>query len=130
MSLTIQIKGNAATSITLDCKEVSEDMTSSKMKVSAGSGQPYYVKFGYEKSISITGSVHSQTDHDKLVTWDGDEILECTSSSYPEISTTVDPNNYLIVDKFKLSRKGGYLNRWDFSITLIQDSLSKLLRWS
>lgn len=130
MSLTLQIKGDASSSITLNCKTVSEDMSSSKMKVSGGTGQPYYIKFGYEKSVTVTGMIFSSTDHGKLKAWTGDVILDCTSSSYPEIVATSDPNNYLIVDKIKVSRKGGYLDQWDYSITFIQDSLSKLLRWT
>jgi len=129
MSITLQKYGDATSSITLDFKTVSEDTTSSKMKIGTGSGIPVYIKFGFEKSITATGQIFSSTNYNKLKAWDGDVILDCTASSYPEIPATAS-TNYLIIDKIKLSRKGGYLNIWDFNITFIQGALTKLKRWT
>lgn len=133
MAVTLQIKGDASSSITLSCKTISKDTTSSKMKVSSGSGQPYYIKFGYERSFTITGMVFSSADYAKIAAWTGDVILDCTASTYPEISVssaTGVGTNYLIVDKAKIDRKGGYLDMWNYSFTMIQGDLDKLKRWT
>lgn len=129
MSITLQKYGDASSSITLNFKTVSEDTTSSKMKIGTGSSIPVYIKFGFEKSVTATGQIFSSTDYAKLKAWDGDVILDCTSSSYPEIPASAS-TNYLIIDKIKLSRKGGYLDMWDFNVTLIQGPLTKLKRWT
>lgn len=130
MSLVLQKKGDATSSITLDFSSISEDTSSSKMKVGTGTGIPVYIRFGFEKTITATGTILSATDYAKLKAWDGDTILDCTTSTYPEIVIS-SGTYYLIVDKIKLSRKGGYLNRWDYSITLIQDTTgTKFKRWT
>lgn len=130
MSIALQIKGNASSSITLDFSSISEDISSSKMKIGTGTGIPTYIRFGFDKTITATGTITSLADYLKLNTWNGDTLLDCTTSDYPEI----DPSSgtyYLIVDKIKLSRKGGYLNRWDYSITFIQDTTgTKFKRWT
>lgn len=129
MSVTLQKKGDATSSITLYFKSVSEDITSAKMKVGVGTGMPVYIRFGYEKFITATGQIHSSTDHAKLKEWDGDVILECTSSSYPEIEVT-SASKYLVVDSAKITRKGGYVDQWDYTFKFIQADTSKLKRWS
>jgi hypothetical protein len=132
MSITIRTRGGADT-ITLNFKTISEDTTSSRMKIGTGTGNPTYIRFGYEKSVTATGSIHLDTDYAILKKWNGDIILDCTVSSYPEIvvSTPTTPTvNLLIVDSIKLSRAGGYLNRWDYSIKFIQGDLANLKRWT
>lgn len=130
MSITLQIKGNASSSITLDFSSISEDVSSSKMKIGTGTGIPTYIRFGFDKTITATGTIVSATDYAKLKAWDGDTLLDCTTSTYPEIVIS-SGTYYLIVDKIKLSRKGGYLNRWDYSITFIQDTTgTKFKRWT
>jgi hypothetical protein len=131
MAITLQLKGVSASAITLHFKTISEDNTSSKMKINVGRGVPVYIKFGFESSVSCTGMIVSSTDYAKLKAWTGDAILECTASTYPEIVVTTSPStNYIIVDKAKISRKGGYLDQWDYAFTFIQGDLTKLKRWS
>lgn len=134
MSVSIQIAGSSSTSITLNFKTISEDMTSSKMKVGTGTGNPTYIRFGYESKIVATGQVFSSTDHNKLKAFNGDVLLEVTASSYPEIivtaGTTPTRTNLVVVDNLKISRKGGYLDMWDYSITLLQGNEANLKRWT
>lgn len=78
----------------------------------------------------MTGTITSSSDYALLKAWNGDTLLDCTSSSYPEIVVS-SSTYYLIVDKISLKRKGGYLNRWDYSITFIQDTTgTKFKRWA
>lgn len=129
MSVTLQKKGDATSSITLYFKTVSEDITSAKMKVGTGTGIPTYIRFGYEKFITAMGQINTSADHAKLKAWDGDVILECTASTYPEIVVTSGVN-YLIVDSAKITRKGGYVDQWDYTFKFIQGDVSKFKRWS
>ncbi len=133
MSITLKVKGSSAP-VTLEFNTISEDVTSSKMKIGVGTGEPVYIQFGYEKTITATGKIYTAADHTIMKTWNGDILLDCTASTYPEISVSVSPSsNYIVVDKNKLSRKGGYLNMWDFSLTLIQGNIGtsgNLKRWT
>lgn len=132
MSITLKVKGSSAP-VTLDFSSISEDISSSKIKVGVGTGEPVYIQFGYEKSITVAGQIFTSANHEIMKTWNGDIVLECTASTYPEISVSTSPStNYIVVDKNKISRKGGYLNKWDYSLTLIQGNLGdtgNLKRW-
>jgi hypothetical protein len=137
MSITLRTRGDTGntTAVTLNFKTLDRDTSSSKMKVGTGSAIPVYIKFGYDQTIAVSGNIFSSTDYAKMAAWNGDIILDCTVSTYPEIVVSTTPGatptlNLLIVDKIKLSRKGGYLDRWDYTITFIQGDLTKLKRWT
>lgn len=67
-------------------------------------------------TIKITGSIFSSTNYGYMTAWKYGALLDVYASSCYEFTG----GTYWYVDKIKLSRKGAYLEKFDFDITLIQ----------
>jgi len=67
-------------------------------------------------SIKLTGSIFDETSYNNMMSWKYGALLDVNATNMYEIDT--DTNWY--VDKIQMSRKGAYLQRFDYSLSLIQ----------
>ena len=67
-------------------------------------------------TLTITGSIFDETSYNNMLTWKYGALLDVDTTNIYEI----DPDTNWYVDKMKISRKGAYMNRFDYNITLIQ----------
>ena len=77
---------------------------------------PLIIRLGYTgNTIQFTGKIFTETDYGVVDALTGETILTVTTSNYPEFPA----GSSWLVSKREVSRKGGYLNQWDVSMTVI-----------
>lgn len=113
----VTLTPNSGTAVTLEFKTLTITDESENEVIPSPDAVHYYVFLGNKGStIDCTGMIHSTTDYSAMIGWNAQNYLTASSSSLPEF-----PNGtYWAVLKRELSRKGGYLNHWEFKLQLMQ----------
>lgn len=116
MSVTLKEYGTSNT-ITLNFKSIDISTESENENIAIPDEAHQFIFLGDKgDTIEAIGDVFSESDHDLIKTWNGQILLTVDSSTYPEM----DAGTYWAVVGRKLSRKGGYLDRWTYTLKLIQ----------
>lgn len=116
MTVTMTLHGGT-TAITLTLREINNTTESENELIPISNEEHQFVFLGNKgDTLELVGDVFSSTDYAKIKAWNGQILLDASSSSYPEIP---DSTYWAIISR-KLSRKGGYLNRWTYNVKITQ----------
>ena len=117
MGTTATLTPNSGTAVTLAFSQIDVTDESENEIIPIPNADHYYVFLGNKGStLECSGAITSSTDYTAMKAWNAQNYVTISSSTVAEL---VNTETYAIIKRV-LTRKGGYLNRWDFKLTLMR----------
>lgn len=113
----VTLTPNTGTAVTLEFKQIDVTDEAENEVIPIPNAVHYYVFLGNKGSTyECTGMIHSVADYNAMRAWNAQNYLTASASTLSEFTN----GTYWAVTKRVLTRKGGYLNHWEFKLTLMQ----------
>jgi hypothetical protein len=117
MGTTAKLTSNSGTAVTLFFKQIDVTDESENEIIPLPNAVHYFVFLGNKgATLECSGTINNATDYASMRAWNAQNYVTISSSTVSEL---VDNETYAIIKRV-LTRKGGYLNRWDFKLTLMR----------
>jgi len=113
----VTLTPNVGTAVTLEFKQIDVTDETENEVIPIPNAVHYYVFLGNKGSTyECSGMIHSTADYNAMRAWNAQNYLTASASTLSEFTN----GTYWAVVKRVLTRKGGYLNHWEFKLSLIQ----------
>lgn len=112
---------NVGTAVTLEFKQIDVIDETENEVIPIPNAVHYYVFLGNKGSTyTCTGMIHSSAEYTAMRAWNAQNYLTATYAGGVTPLPEFPSGTYWAIVKRTLTRKGGYLNHWEFNLSLMQ----------